>query len=420
MDKTLRKLFSDSLQLTKNWVIYDIKSTEVGTPGIIGAYDVYIRWNKKYDFKNDKGDVGLIHDYSAERTWRHLNLLEHICFIHCRVPRIQFPNGEREYVSLPWAEGAKSSTKSFFMNVVNYNSNMPASVVSKMLYCDDSTILRHSKEFIDSQLDTLDLNNVRRIAVDETSIQKNHKYATTVIDQDTKKPIFCAEGNTSNCIDKFKEFFVNHKGKVENITDCTCDMYGGFISGFLRCFPNANITIDKFHVSKNVNDALDTVRRSEHAENKNVKNLRLCLLKNSYDLSEKSRTLIQPLLADNSKTSRAYAIKVSYEDFYRCQTKDDATLIFNQWCEETIKENLAPFNKLVTTLKSHLKHILNWFERRVTNSICECLNSIIQNHRNMCRGYRNFEAFKTNVFLKTKTFYSVIEKFFSNITPRFE
>ncbi|MFC2648116.1 MAG: transposase [Coriobacteriaceae bacterium] len=56
--------------------------------------------------------------------------------------------------------------------------------------------------------------------------------------------------------------------------------------------------------------------------------------------------------------------------------------------------------RVAGTLRKEREGILNWWERSLTNSFLEGLNSPAQSVRNTARGFRNIACFKAMVFLK--------------------
>ena len=63
----------------------------------------------------------------------------------------------------------------------------------------------------------------------------------------------------STTVNQFVEDFEVHKGDPDNITIETCDMSLGFKKGVKDNFRNSQTIIDKFHVIKYANEAVDAV-----------------------------------------------------------------------------------------------------------------------------------------------------------------
>src|SRR5688572_2794090 len=56
----------------------------------------------------------ICYDHTEEMVWRHLNVFEHQCEIHCRLPRAQCRTCQRTHrVHPPWEGLSKHFTSSF-------------------------------------------------------------------------------------------------------------------------------------------------------------------------------------------------------------------------------------------------------------------------------------------------------------------
>lgn len=60
---------------------------------------------------------------------------------------------------------------------------------------------------------------------------------------------------------QYHDFVPNHNGSADHIK--IIDMLPAFICGSNKYFKNADITFDKYHLIKQLNEAIDTIRRNE-------------------------------------------------------------------------------------------------------------------------------------------------------------
>lgn len=58
----------------------------------------------------------------------------------------------------------------------------------------------------------MDLSDVRRIRVDETSAKKNHRYITVITDADTDNIISITKGKNADTVREFKDWLLKHNG----------------------------------------------------------------------------------------------------------------------------------------------------------------------------------------------------------------
>ena len=102
-------------------------------------------------------------------------------------------------------------------------------------------------------------------------------------------------------------------------------MSPAFIAGVEKNFPHAQITFDKFHVLKVLNEAVDKVRREEQGLIPELKRTRYIWLKNPSNLKEREVSALGSLQLKklNLTTMRAYHIRLNFQELWN-QTVEDA------------------------------------------------------------------------------------------------
>ncbi|MDI9559697.1 MAG: transposase, partial [Pseudomonadota bacterium] len=88
--------------------------------------------------------------------------------------------------------------------------------------------------------------------MDETSSKKGHNYVSVFVDIEHPKVLYATEGKDASTVQRFKQ-------DLEAIKEMCCDMSPAFISGIEKHFPNAELTFDKFHLTRIINEAVDKV-----------------------------------------------------------------------------------------------------------------------------------------------------------------
>ena len=148
--------------------------------------------------------------------------------------------------------------------------------------------------------------------MDETSRRRGHNYVSLFVDLDGPRVLFATDGKDASTVKRFKQDLIEHKGDPNAIEEMCCDMSPAFISGIEKQFPEAQLTFDRFHVMKVINDAVDKVRREEIKDRPELKKSRYIWLKNQKNLKPSQTELLNQLTIKklNLKTSRAYHIKL--------------------------------------------------------------------------------------------------------------
>lgn len=86
---------------------------------------------------------------------------------------------------------------------------------------------------------------------------------TVAVDLDQRRVLYATPGKDASTIKTSAEYFVK-KGVVPcEIKQLCMDMSPSFISGAMSSFTDAAIAFVKFHVVKEVNNAMDELRRLE-------------------------------------------------------------------------------------------------------------------------------------------------------------
>jgi len=364
---------------------------------------LWLDFTPGYKFSIDGSAPTVAHD-TLDKTWRHLNFFQHQCYLHARVPRIRISDHEIKLVNVPWARPNSGFTMLFeAYSMLLIEKEMPVSSVAYTLKETSPRIWRIFNYWVKRAVEKINMIDVKRIGVDETSKRKGHDYITQFVDMDTRKTIFVTEGREAETFKRFKEELQRRGGKAENIEAVSMDMSVAFISGALTHFPQAAIIFDKFHIFQALNKALDQVRKLEHTETKILKGHRFTLLYHSKNLSEKKRSELDTILMTYPTIGKAYGFRESFLDIFSNEVYvTDPENKLKEWCKLVIDSAIEPMVKFVNMIKAHMFGIKTLFEKRnINNGILEGLNSLIQLAKKRARGYVNLQNFKTMIYFVT-------------------
>ncbi|PNJ92655.1 transposase, partial [Cylindrospermopsis raciborskii] len=113
-----------------------------------------------------------------------------------------------------------------------------------------------------AQIQKINLRGVKRLGIDEIALVKGQgNYLAVLVDLDTRKPIEIVK---TRRIEDIREVLIGWGlESLEQIQEVSIDMWSPYKSLVEELMPNANITADRFHVMKQVNDELDNMRKTE-------------------------------------------------------------------------------------------------------------------------------------------------------------
>ncbi len=137
---------------------------------------------------------------------------------------------------------------------------MPVNAIARLVGEHDTRLWRILKHYVDEARKHLDMSEAHRAGVDETSRKKHHQYVSVVMDLDQSSVLYATEGKGAEVIESFAQDLEAHGGDRSNIEEVCCDMSPAFISGVKQYLPEAQLTFDKFHVLKVINEAVDKAR----------------------------------------------------------------------------------------------------------------------------------------------------------------
>lgn len=98
---------------------------------------------------------------------------------------------------------------------------------------------------------------------------------------------------------------MDRNGDPDRVSPVTCDMSPGFARGIREHLPHAHGIIDKFHVIKHANEAVDKVRKAEAKDRPVLRNTKYVWLRNEAGLTDPRLEVKRNLARQRLKTARA-------------------------------------------------------------------------------------------------------------------
>jgi transposase len=334
------------------------------------------------------------------KQWRHLNFFQHEAYIRARVPRAGCSDCGPRVVDVPWARLGSGFTLLFEAFIMMLAKEMPVNAIARLVGEHDTRLWRVLRHYVKEARQHVDMSEVKRVGVDETSRKKHHKYVGVVVDLDRSQVLYATEGKDSAVIESFAEDLEAHGGVREAVREACCDMSPAFISGVGKHLPEAHLTFDKFHVMKVINDAVDKVRIEERRQRPELLKSKYLWLTNQENLKDRQLQRLEGLRMKqlNLKTARAYHIKLNFQEFWN-QPPDEAEVFLKRWYFWATHSRLEPIKQAAYTIKRHWAGVLRWATSRINNGILEGINSLIQAAKARARGYRSVANFITMIYI---------------------
>jgi transposase len=337
------------------------------------------------------------------RIWRDLPLYGcKVMLWYC--PReILCPTHGRTQENIPWADSYSRVTYRFEYAMLVYCQLMTQYAAAKILHIPNSTLSDLLHRSITRIRDGHRIRALKSVGVDEISYCKGHKYATIVYDIDRACVVWVGRGKGRESIDRFFNEMLSDYQKA-HIKWATCDMSEAYIGAIEHHCSNVTLVLDRFHIAKALNEAVDEVRKQQWrtasvSDRKALKGLRWLLFKHSSTRSKKESRILNALRKGNRRIHRAWVLKDEFEQFWDYKASWAAKRYIKRWMTTALKSRLEPIRKFVHTIRKHIDRILPYIDSRLTNAIAEGLNRIIKIVKNRASGFRTLQAFRDMIFL---------------------
>lgn len=389
-----QKLFAAALEISSPWFIEKVEFKDGPSSREL---HLTIGHKKGVKFKH-KGELCSVYDHHY-RVWRHLNFFQHECYIHAHVPRIKDKDGKVRLVEVSWANSNSSFTVLFeAYTALLVKGGMSITAAGKYANVSYKVIHRIIKSLVMGAMIEQPLENVTELAIDETSTKKGHNYFTILTDRKRKKVVGICEGKSKESVKLASEEMIIRGVDVSKVRTITMDMSKSYIGAARDYFEQAKIVFDRYHISAQLNKAVDEIRRKDQREYHELTKSRFLWLKNSKKLSERDRIKVSYLSSTYPNIGTAYRLKEMLKEVLDEAANDHSIKPIKEWMKVALQTDLKPLHSFVKMLKRHWYGIKTYFKKHITNAYAERVNLKIQEIKRIAKGYRNLTNYKMMIY----------------------
>jgi transposase len=347
------------------------------------------------------GRACAIYDHGGARWWRHLDTMGHITRLCCRVPRCECPEHGVRTVRVPWAEGASRFTEEFECRAIELllvASNQKQAAGFMRLGWGQAH--RIQCQAVNRGLARRGHEPIPRVGLDEKSFGKGHHYATVLSDLNARRVLEVVEHRPLQSARRALGSL--GAGQLPRLEAVAMDMWEPYLSAARLEAPQADLVHDRFHVAKHLNEAVDTVRKREHAALSAqacdwLTGRKYLFLKAPEKWRAEEQCCFAELQGRDLQVTKAWGARENFRHFWDFARREGARSFFAQWHAQAEATGLAPVRKVAALLRDHLPGLLNYTVHRITNAITEGFNSKIQLIKSAARGFRSFASFRISI-----------------------
>lgn len=279
--------------------------------------------------------------------------------------------------------------------------HLPLTDVGDYAGISGATAYRWDRKVLERSLPKPCLIGLRVLLIDEKSVRKGHGYVTLVMNGDTGELLYMGEGKKKASLRKFlKTLSEEQKKSIEAVC---IDRNGAYQAVIKEDLPDAAIVFDKFHLMKNLNEALNEVRKSEfqaaiEEERAVIKGQRYNLMRHEENLPLWAKPRFEKMLQMNENLHVGYLLKEAFGLVWEYKQPKRARDYLEQWVEWTHESAIAPLVRFAKGVSRDAQRIVAFTRHQITNGRLEGFNNQVARIIHKACGIRNTDY----LFLKLR------------------
>ena len=334
-------------------------------------------------------------------------------FIVYHMRRVKCPVHGVKTEQVPWSDGKSDLTTIYSQFLGNWARRLSYREVANYFHTSDGKVFRSVQSLVEWGLKHRKLEGIKSIGVDEICYRVGRTFMTLVyqIDDGCVRLLHATTERKEKSLISF--FAMLNRGRVginklsNGIKYVCSDMWRPYMNAIGRWCRNAVHVLDRFHIKKHLNEAVDQTRRETLArlkqkgkgEELQLRGSKYLFLKNKEKLSSSQILQLQTLLKINLPIVRAYLLKEDFDRFWEYSSSYWAGKFLKKWNARTMRSKVKPMKDFVRMLRRHESLVMNWFQCKwLSNGIVEGLNNKAKTVVKRSYGFRTAEGLKIALY----------------------
>lgn len=251
---------------------------------------------------------------------------------------------------------------------------------------DDKTVRNIFDDYIARLEASVKFETPEYLGIDEIKVVKQYRAVITNVGRNSLYDILPTRRQ-----DVLMRYFTELPDR-HRVRWVAMDMWNVYRNVVTVCLPQAQIVVDKFHIQRMANVALETVRKQIRKEvstrqRLKLKDDRFLLLSRLHDLKSHQYETVKGWIEGFPRLGAAYALKEGFFSIWDAQSRIEAEQNYEAWKANIPAELLPEFRLLLQAMHNWHQQVFNYFDHRITNAYTESINNLIKGMNRMGRGY---------------------------------
>ncbi len=362
MNNFQEKQNEQRLKISPPWLITESSLKE--TKDNQKEWHITIVFPRGSKIRNKDGQILPIESRSF-KTWRHIDIDKHRCYIHCNVPQVKMADGKVQLADVPWARRQSQFSWDFEYEVMKQIKRGNAFKKIATHYGKNEVVVRaifnnwmklaYTNDKIDTRLSAIGLY--------ELIIPHKNKHITLLIDLKNERVLKAIEHIGNEALQDCQKYL-----EAKGISSLQIKHISGPLSfeqmkNIKNYFPNTTYHVDKLYIEQELNHAIEKAMKQEYHQDKHPVKYYALLTKPLSSLRKNQQSKLVDLLTKFPNIERAYKTKQEFDKLWVQSSSVEAQNFLEGWCRTVLATPvLKPFKEIAETVIQISPSIINFKE----------------------------------------------------------
>lgn len=336
-----------------------------------------------------------VHEYCRRRI-RDLPMLGRTVLLQVTLRRVACPDCGTRMEAVSWLDRHARLTRRLADTVSALCARLPTAHVAELFGLHWSTVRTLDRRRLEAAVTALPAPQPTRLVMDEFALYKGHRYASVVLDADSKRVLWIGEGRSRAAVRPF--FAALGPDGCARIQAVAMDMNTAFDLEVRRHCPNARVVYDLFHVvAKYGREVIGRVRvdaanqlRHDQPARRVVKQAHWLLLRNPAHLKTPAqRVRLDEVLAANHSLMTVYVMQQQLKALWTAPTAWAWRHAWTQWMAHASESRIPALVQFARRLRGYWRGIVSRVRWPIHTGQLEGINNKIKVIKRMAYSYRD-------------------------------
>ena len=349
------------------------------------------------------------YDVLAPRSWSFVPLWGLPVDFHYEPRRIQCVKHGVVVEHMPWNAGKQRSTTAMMGFLARWARRLSWRETARVFGTSWETVFRSVEWFVEWGLAHRILEGVESLGIDEIhwgTGKKGAAFLTVIyqIDRHCRRLLWVGPRRTQASLRRGLQAL--GPDVIAGLRFVCSDMWKPYLNVIARQVGHALHILDRFHIARHLNQAVDQVRRAEtgrllgEPRAQRLKKMRWQLLRRGSRVRGQAKIKLHQIVRSKLATGRAWILKEAFQHFWTYRSTRCAAAFMQCWCTRALRSRLEPMEKVARMLRRHEALLLNWFRAKgeLSSGMVEGLNNKVRVVTRRSYGFRTYRAMEVALY----------------------